>query len=65
MAKYMSSQGELFKVFDIKDGYGIHNLLPVVEIIPVIITGRESQIVNKRCQELGIQYVIRGVSVYK
>ncbi|HBH93404.1 MAG TPA: 3-deoxy-D-manno-octulosonate 8-phosphate phosphatase, partial [Bacteroides sp.] len=25
---YMSEHGELFKAFDIKDGLGIHNILP-------------------------------------
>lgn len=57
---YMSAQGELFKAFDIKDGYGIHDLLPKAGIIPVIITGRQSQIVENRCRELGIEYVYQG-----
>ena len=34
---YMSDNGELFKTFDIKDGYGIHDILPQYGIIPVII----------------------------
>ncbi len=57
---YMSAQGEMFKAFDIKDGCGIHDLLPQAGIVPVIITGRESQIVINRCQELGIQHVYQG-----
>ena len=35
---YMGQQGELFKAFDIKDGYGIRHLLPTKGIIPVVIT---------------------------
>ena len=57
---YMSAQGELFKAFAIRDGYGMHDLLPKAGITPVIITGRKSQIVVKRCQELGIQQVYQG-----
>lgn len=57
---YLSGQEELFKVFDIKDGFGIHDLLPMVGITPVVITGRNSRIVTKRCNELGIKYVYQG-----
>ena len=57
---YMSAQGELFKAFDVKDGYGIRNLLPKAGIVPVIITGRTSQIVTNRCKELGIQHIYQG-----
>lgn len=51
---YISADGELIKAFDIKDGYGIQDLLPKAGITPVIITGRESKIVENRCRELGI-----------
>lgn len=57
---YMSPQGELFKAFDIKDGCGIHDLLPEAGITPIIITGRSSQIVTNRCKELGIVYCYQG-----
>lgn len=57
---YMSSQGELLKVFDIKDGYGIHDLLPEAGIVPAVITARESAIVSKRCNELGIVHCYQG-----
>ena len=59
---YMSSDGELFKVFDIKDGYGIHELLNQHSIVPVIITGRESKIVENRSRELGIINIFQGVN---
>ena len=51
---YMSNTGELFKSFDIKDGYGIHDILPQYGIIPIIITARSSRIVENRCKELDI-----------
>jgi len=58
---YISSQGEEFKSFSIKDGYGINELLPAAGIIPAIITGRKSEIVNRRCEEIGIEHVFQGV----
>lgn len=57
---FISADGELFKAFDIKDGYGIHDLLPQAGIVPVIITGRESKIVENRCRELGIVHCYQG-----
>lgn len=59
---YMSANGELCKAFDIKDGCGIHDILIPAGILPVIITGRNSEIVQKRCQELGITEVYQGIS---
>ncbi len=59
---YMGNQGEIFKVFNIKDGYGIHDLLIPKGIIPVIITGRISDSVMNRCKELGIEMVYQGIS---
>lgn len=29
---YMGKDGELFKAFDIKDGYGIRNILPLIDV---------------------------------
>lgn len=51
---YMGNNGEFFKAFSIKDGCGIHDLLPEKQIVPVIITARESDIVKNRCKELNI-----------
>jgi len=58
---YMSDAGELFKSFDVKDGYAIKHILPTLKILPVIITGRHSLLVEKRAQEIGIQYIYQGV----
>lgn len=58
---YMGNDGELFKAFDIKDGCGIHDILPELGIIPVIITARASNIVLNRCRELDIAECYQGV----
>lgn len=58
---YMGNDGEVFKAFDVKDGYAIAHLHEV-GIIPVIITGRKSKIVENRAKELGIEEVHQGAS---
>lgn len=59
---YMGNTGESFKAFCIKDGYGIVDMLIPAGITPVIITGRESVIVQRRAEELTIKEVYQGVS---
>lgn len=59
---YMGSTGELIKAFDIKDGCGIHDIAIPAGIIPMIITGRTSKILENRCRELEITEVHQGVS---
>ena len=58
---YMGAEGEMMKAFDVKDGYGIAHILPRLGITPVIITGRRSGIVERRCAELGITELYQGV----
>lgn len=58
---YMGENGEVMKAFNIKDGYAIAHMLPEMGIIPVIITGRESKIVENRAKELGITELYQGV----
>ena len=58
---YMSDSGEALKAFNIKDGYGIHDILVPRGIIPIIITGRTSSIVECRCKEIGITEIYQGV----
>lgn len=57
---YMGENGEVMKAFDIKDGYAIAHMLPEMGIIPVIITGRTSKIVENRAKELGITELYQG-----
>ena len=49
---FVSDQGEVMKVFDVKDGYGIKFELKEHGIIPAIITGKISEIVAKRAAAL-------------
>lgn len=57
---YISDSGEAMKAFSPKDGLGI-KLLMHVGIIPIIITGRTSRIVENRCKELGITELYQGI----
>ena len=59
---YMGSGGEIMKAFNIKDGCGIHDIAIPHGMIPIIITGRHSKILENRCEELGIKSIYQGVS---
>lgn len=59
---YMGNDGEVMKAFNIKDGYGIRNIAVPSGIIPVIITGRNSRILENRCEEIGINSIYQNVS---
>lgn len=58
---YMGIHGEEFKAFNTKDGYGIREILPNYNIRTVIMTGRASDIVLKRSEELEIDYVFQNI----
>lgn len=58
---YIGENGEVFKAFNIKDGCGIHDVLPLKAIKPIIITGRNSKIVEIRAKELGVREIYQGV----
>lgn len=58
---YVSADGEAMKAFHVQDGYAIAHLLPQHGIIPVIITGRNSKIVEKRAAELKISCLHQGI----
>lgn len=57
---YLDSRGAEMKKFSIKDGAGIL-LARRAGIESVILTGRESQCVRKRAEELAIPLVFQGV----
>lgn len=59
---YMGPGGEAMKAFDCKDGYAIGQMLPKMGIVPVIITGRNSEIVANRAKELHIEQLYQGVA---
>ena len=58
---YMGAEGELMKAFDIKDGHAIIHFKDF-GIVPAIITGRTSKIVEARCRDLKINHFYQGVS---
>jgi len=58
---YMGGQGEAFKAFNILDGFGI-KALQDAGIAFAVITGRQSDIVARRMQELGVRLVFQGQS---
>lgn len=57
---YMGPEGETMKAFSIKDGYAINYILKPNGIVPVVLTARNSVIVQNRCEELGIKDVYQG-----
>ena len=56
---YFSNGGEEIKNFHIQDGLGI-KLLARGGVETAIITGRSSQIVARRAEQLGVRHVMQG-----
>ena len=59
---YIGPDGECMKAFNVKDGYGIAQILPKHGILPIIITGRASAITERRAEELNIHCLYQNVS---
>lgn len=59
---HLSSSGEETKAFNAKDGFAIKVILQELDIVPVIITGRKSEIVAKRAEELGVAELYQGIT---
>jgi len=55
------STGVEYKTFSVKDGY-ILKTLPTLGINIVFLTGRSSEIVEKRGKELDVQCILQGVN---
>jgi 3-deoxy-D-manno-octulosonate 8-phosphate phosphatase (KDO 8-P phosphatase) len=53
------SQGNELKAFDVKDGHGL-KMVQRAGIRVGIITGRDSVVVSRRAQELGIEILYQG-----
>ncbi len=58
---YFSPQGEEMKVFHVRDGAGIVQVLRA-GIAVAVISGRDSRAVERRMSELGVSWVRQGVS---
>lgn len=59
---YMGENGEIMKAFHVKDGYGIRHILPACNIVPIVLTGRQSVILESRCRELGITELHQNIA---
>ena len=59
---YIGCEGEMMKAFNVQDGYAIAHILPQKGIVPVIITGRNSKIVECRAAELKISHLYQGIA---
>ena len=58
---YTGANGELFKRFDVKDGFALQQWNSALGGISAIITGKSSDIVAFRAKELGVKYCFQGV----
>ncbi len=58
---YFSPQGEEMKVFHVRDGAGIVQVLRA-GIAVAVISGRDSRAVDRRMAELGVSWVRQGVN---
>jgi len=58
---HFDAKGNEFKVFHVRDGYGIRRAIDA-GIVVALISGRKSIAVEKRAQELGIPHVYLGIS---
>ena len=56
---YFSANGDETKAFHVRDGYGIRKLM-AAGVQVAIISGRKSNAVSRRMNELGIEYVYQG-----
>jgi 3-deoxy-D-manno-octulosonate 8-phosphate phosphatase (KDO 8-P phosphatase) len=57
---YIGESGETVKAFSTLDGHGI-KLLARAGITPVVITGRDTPAVRRRCADLGIVHALHGI----
>ena len=57
---YIGESGETVKAFSTLDGHGI-KLLAQAGITPVVITGRDTPAVRRRCADLGIVHALYGI----
>ncbi|MBM6875009.1 KdsC family phosphatase [Fusobacterium mortiferum] len=58
---YMDDKDNCLKTFDVKDGFAIVQWIKLGGLV-AIITGKSSEIVRRRKEELGIQELAQGVS---
>ncbi len=57
---HFDANGELFKSFNVQDGYGF-TMLQKANINIAIISGNSSNIIQQRCQSLGVRQIFLGI----
>ena len=58
---YIGAHGEAFKAFNILDGHGV-KMLQAAGVATAIISGRSSEAVARRAEELAIRHLVQGSS---
>jgi 3-deoxy-D-manno-octulosonate 8-phosphate phosphatase (KDO 8-P phosphatase) len=58
---YFGARGEALKAFDVRDGYGVRQLI-AAGVAVAVISGRRSAAVSARCRDLGITHVMQGAT---
>jgi 3-deoxy-D-manno-octulosonate 8-phosphate phosphatase (KDO 8-P phosphatase) len=58
---YIGEGGEVFKAFATLDGQGL-KLLAAGDIVPIVVTGRDSPAVRRRMADLGIAHAAYGAA---
>jgi 3-deoxy-D-manno-octulosonate 8-phosphate phosphatase (KDO 8-P phosphatase) len=56
---YMGQNGEELKAFHTRDGYGV-KALQKIGVKVAVITGRKSNMVEKRMKSLGVEFIYQG-----
>ncbi|MBQ3438136.1 MAG: HAD-IIIA family hydrolase [Fusobacterium sp.] len=56
---YIDNQNNEFKAFNVRDGFAITNWIKLGGEV-AILTGKSSNIVERRAKELGIKHIIQG-----
>lgn len=56
---FFDNQGNELKAFDVRDGLGM-KLIQRAGVRLIVITGRDSQIVSRRMQSLGVDLLMQG-----
>ena len=56
---YVDDKDNSFKAFNVKDGFALVNWLKLGGEV-AILTGKKSNILERRAKELGIKYIIQG-----
>lgn len=56
-----TNSGDIIKEFNVSDGFAIDIWNRKLKRISAIITGKKSDIVQRRGEELGVQYIYQGI----